>query len=216
MGLGHPDQEIEVVAAFTCVEDFLKAPRPPFDVVMLDLQLDSGISRAATSRPASGTQAIRMILDDDRGPIVIYTTLAEEMLLAACLAAGTIGEVVRLAMAGKTWVDPLVAGALQRWGDRRHAGALSPQQANALRYRGQGLTQLEIARRIGVSDPESVYRYLRAAVEKLADPADEDGAGTPGRHPGAIIDDLARRSGLADDLVRHIDLPPPRGKRRGR
>lgn len=227
MGLDHPDQEIEVVASFTCVEEFLRVPAPPFDVVLLDLQLDSGISRAEATRPASGTRAIKMILDSGRGPIVIYTTLAEEMLLAACLAAGatgivtkqaparTIGEVVRLAMIGKTWVDPLVAGALQRWGDRRHAGALSPQQANALRYRGQGLTQQAIADRIGVSDPEIVYRYLRAAVEKLADSADAGGATAPGRHPGALIDDLARRSGLADDLVRHTDLQPPRKGRRG-
>src|ERR1022692_1673136 len=119
MGLRHRDQEIEVVDSFSCVEDFLRVPSPPDAIVMLDLQLDPGTAPAGRARPASGTHAIRLLLDNGRGPVVIYTSLAEEMLLAACLAAGatgivtkqapprTIGEVVRLAAAGKTWVDPL-------------------------------------------------------------------------------------------------------------
>jgi DNA-binding NarL/FixJ family response regulator len=229
MGLNHPNQEVEVVASFTCVEDFLRAQSPSADVVLLDLQLDTNMARVDADRPVSGTRAIRLVLDNGRGPVVVYTSLAEEMLLAACLAAGatgivtkqapprTIGEVVRAAAKGDTWVDPLVAGALRRWADRRHAGVLSPQQANALRYRGQGLTQKAIADKIGVSDPEIVSRYLRAAVDKLAEPFKDEDPEAAGRHPGALTDDLARRSGLADDLVRHADLqPPPRRKRRGR
>ena len=226
MGLRHDDQEIEVVASFASVEEYLRAPSASADVVLLDLQLSPATAPADT-RPASGTRAIRQVLDNGRGPVVVYTSIAEEMVLAACLAAGamgvvtkqapprTLGEVVRAAAQGHTWVDPLVAGALRRWADRRHAGALSPQQANALRYRGQGLTQQAIADKIGVSDPEIVYRYLRAAVEKLADHHEPHDAATAGRHPGALTDDLARRTGLADDLVRHTDLqPPPRRRHR--
>jgi DNA-binding NarL/FixJ family response regulator len=221
MGLDHPKQEIEVVAYFECVEDFVRAPDPHVDVILLDLQLD----QAGTGGRASGTRAIRLILDRGGAPIVVYTSLIEEMLLAACLAAGatglltkkapprTIAEVVHAAAQGKTWVDPLVAGALRRWAERRHAGALSVQQANALRYRGQGLTQKAIAEKIGVSDPEIVYRYLRAAVEKLAEPDEGQDEGS-GRHPGALTDDLARRSGLATDLVRHDDLQPRRSRKR--
>jgi transposase len=93
-------------------------------------------------------------------------------------------------------------------------GALSPQQANALRYRGQGLSHKAIAEKIGVSDPEIVYRYLRAAVEKLADPAEVDNPAA-GRNPGALTDEVARRSGLATDLVRHDDLTARR-RRPGR
>jgi hypothetical protein len=104
------------------------------------------------------------------------------------------------------WVDPLVAGALRRLADGRHAGALSPQQANALRYRGQGLTQRAIAERIGVRDPDIVNKYLRTAVEKLGEPA---GPGD-GRHPGAAIDDLARRTGLGSGLVHDDDVQPRR------
>ena len=152
--------------------------------------------------------------------------MRQKMLLAACLAAGatglltkqapprTIGEVVRAATQGKTWVDPLVAGALRRWGEQRHAGALSVQQANALRYRGQGLTQKAIADKIGVSDPEIVHRYLRAAVEKLAEPS-EPAKDAAGRHPGAMIDEIAQRSGLASlflgsetqDVLKHTKIP---------
>jgi DNA-binding NarL/FixJ family response regulator len=150
--------------------------------------------------------------------VVIYTSLAEDMLLAACLAAGALGavtkaappavlgDVVGKAVDGITWVDPLVAGALRRLADGRHAGALSPQQANALRYRGQGLTQRAIADRIGVRDPEIVNKYLRAAVEKLGDPADSD----DGRHPGATINDLAWRSGVGRGLVQGTDVHPRR------
>jgi len=227
MGLRHDDQEVEVVAEFSTVEDYLRAPAVPADVVLLDLQLGPATAHAG-ARPVSGTRAIRLILDSGRGPVVVYTSLAEEMLLAACLAAGatgvvtkqapprTLGEVVRAAAHGHTWVDPLVAGALRRWADRRHAGTLSPQQANALRYRGQGLTQKAIAEKIGVSDPEIVYRYLRAAVDKLAEPDELRDAEAGGRHPGALTDDLARRSGLADDLVRHADLQPPPTRRHRR
>ena len=206
MGLSHADSPVTVLAAVSTVEEFLRAPDPGAQVILLDLQL--GPSGAV------GTQAIRLLLDNGRGPIVVFTSLAEDMLLAACLAAGALGavtkaapptilrDVVDKAVAGMTWVDPLVAGALRRLADGRHAGALSPQQANSLRYRGQGLTQRAIADRIGVRDPEIVNKYLRAAVEKLSDGYE---AGD-GRHPGAAIDDLARRSGLGSGLVRDADL----------
>ncbi len=229
LGLAHPSQEVELVDAFTTVEDFLRAPPTPFDVILLDLQLE-GSTKATTSPPIMGTAAIRCLLENGKGPVVVYTTLAEDMLLAACLAAGasgavtknapvpTIGEVVRIAANGGMWVDPLVAGALRRYAERRHAGALSPQQANALRYRGQGLKQKAIADKIGVSDPEIVYRYLKAAVEKLADVEAETASEPSGKHPSALTDSVAHRSGLATGFVRWEDLQtrPSRRRRKGR
>lgn len=220
MGLQHHDSPVEVLGAFSCVEDYLRAPDPGAQVVLLDLQLGSATGDERV-HPVSGTQAIRLVLDNARGPVVVYTSLADDMLLAACLAAGALGaatkaappavvrDVVDKAIAGYTWVDPLVAGALRRLADGRHAGALSAQQANALRYRGQGLTQRAIAERIGVCDPDIVNKYLRAAVQRLGDHE----SSKDGRHPGAAIDSLARRSGLASDLVRTVDLER---KRRGR
>ena len=184
-------------------------------------------SRAGDAPPVMGTAAIRRLLEAGSGPIVVYTAIAEEMLLAACLAAGamgavtksapgtTIAEVIRIVAGGNMWVDPAIAGALTRYAQRRQAGALSPQQANALRYRGQGLKQQAIADKIGVSDPEIVYRYLKSAVDKLAAlDGESDGSG---RHPGAHIDDVADRSGLSGGLVRWEDLqrrrkPPPPGR----
>ncbi len=229
-GLPNLTAHIDVVAAFTTVEDFLRAPHVPADVVLLDLMLDE--RHPGAGRPVMGTAAIRRLLDSGKAPVVvIYTAIAEDMLLAACLAAGargaviknapgeTIAEVIRIAAEGRVWVDPIVAGALKRYAERRHAGALSPQQANALRYRGQGLKQGAIAEKIGVSDPEIVYRYLKAAVEKLADldAAESAGSDTGGRHPGAVIDEVAHRSGLSRGLVRWEDLQvrrPRRGRRR--
>ncbi len=162
-----------------------------------------------------GTAAIRALVEAACGPIVIYTSLVEEAIIAACLAAGATGaavktcsgkrltEIVERALQGRPDIDPAVAGAIYRWAERRHAGALSPQQANALRYRAQGLTLSAIADRIKVQDEETVHRYLRAAVDKLHDLLPEP---VPGRHPGSAADDLARRTGLASGLVRYKDL----------
>ena len=215
-GLAHLAPQIEVVASFSTVEDFLGAPLCPADVVLLDLQLDAG--RRAGPQPIMGTAAIRCLLKRGKGPVVVYTAIAEEMLLAACLAAGamgavtknapgaTIAEVVRIVAQGDMWVDPAIAGALRRYAQRRHAGALSPQQANALRYRGQGLKQQAIADKIGVSDPEVVYRYLKSAVEKIADLDGGEATEANGKHAGAHIDEIAQRSGLSSGLVRWEDL----------
>jgi two-component system response regulator DesR len=209
--------QIEVVASFSTVEDFLGAPLCPADVVLLDLQLDAGL-RAGVTQPIMGTAAIRCLLERDKGPVVVYTAIAEEMLLAACLAAGamgavtknapgaTIAEVVRIVAQGNMWVDPAIAGALRRYAQRRHAGALSPQQANALRYRGQGLKQQAIADKIGVSDPEIVYRYLKSAMQKIAGLDWGEATEANGKHAGANIDEIAQRSGLSSGLVRWEDL----------
>jgi DNA-binding NarL/FixJ family response regulator len=228
MGLTQLAPQIEVVASFSTVEDFLHAPPCPADVVLLDLQLDAG-HRAGATQPIMGTAAIRCLLEQRKGPVVVYTAIAEEMLLAACLAAGamgavtknapgaTIAEVVRIVAQGDMWVDPAIAGALRRYAQRRHAGALSPQQANALRYRGQGLKQQAIADKIGVSDPEIVYRYLKSAVEKIADLDGGEAAEASGKHAGAHIDEIALRSGLPSGLVRWEDLqtrPDRSGRRR--
>jgi DNA-binding NarL/FixJ family response regulator len=220
--------QIEVVASFSTVEDFLGAPLCPADVVLLDLQLDAG--RRAGPQPIMGTAAIRCLLDQGKGPVVVYTAIAEEMLLAACLAAGamgavtknapgaTIAEVVRIVAQGNMWVDPAIAGTLRRYAQRRHAGALSPQQANALRYRGQGLKQQAIADKIGVSDPEVVYRYLQSAVHKIADLDCGEATEANGKHAGAYIDEIAQRSGLSSGLVRWKDLQtrPDRSTHKGR
>ncbi|MEP6462541.1 MAG: response regulator transcription factor [Frankiaceae bacterium] len=226
-GLAEFAPQIEVVASFGTVDDYLRAPDSRPDVVLLDLQLDTGRTGNA-HKPIMGTEAIRRLLELDKGPIVVYTAIAEDMLLAACLAAGamgavtktapstTIAEVIRIVSQGNMWVDPTIAGALTRYAQRRHAGALSPQQANALRYRGQGLKQQAIADKIGVSDPEIVHRYLKAAVDKLAD-LDSREADDIGKHPGAHIDDVAQRSGLSGGLVRWEDLQTRRTRaRRGR
>jgi two-component system response regulator DevR len=211
--------QIDVVASFSTVEEFLGAPPHPADVVLLDLQLDAGL-RAGSTPPIMGTAAIRRLLEHGKGPVVIYTAIAEEMLLAACLAAGamgavtknapggTIAEVIRIVAQGDMWVDPAIAGALRRYAQRRHAGALSPQQANALRYRGQGLKQQAIADKIGVSDPEVVYRYLQSAVHKIADLDGGEATEANGKHAGAHIDEIAQRSGLSSGLVRWEDLQP--------
>ena len=84
-----------------------------------------------------GTTTIRRLLDAGRGPVVVYTAIAEEMLLAACLAArargavtktapgATVTDVLRVVSTGGMCVDPATAGALRRYAGtpvRRYAG----------------------------------------------------------------------------------------------
>jgi DNA-binding NarL/FixJ family response regulator len=81
MGLRHPDQELEVVDAVGSVEDLLRKPPVDAEVVLLDLQLGA-------AGLVCGTEAIRLLLDNGLGPVVIYTSVAEDMILVACIAAG--------------------------------------------------------------------------------------------------------------------------------
>jgi DNA-binding NarL/FixJ family response regulator len=218
-GLGNLTPEIVLVAGYGGVADFLREPVAEFDVILLDLRFQSRQPGAPAA--LSGTAAIRQLLDAAYGPIVVYTEIAEDMQIAACLASGALGAIVKSAPAatvldvlrnvvnGNMWVDPVVAGAIRRLATGRHAGALSPQQANALRYRGQGLRQQAIADRIGVKDPEIVSRYLKSAVEKLWTRTDVDlTAPDDDQNPGARFDRAAERSGLADGIVRYEDLNP--------
>ena len=66
-----------------------------------------------------------------------------------------------------------------------------------------------IADKIGVSDPEVVYRYLQSAVHKIAGLDGGEATEANGKHAGAHIDEVAQRSGLASGLVRWEDLQPP-------
>src|SRR3954465_539554 len=93
LGLSQLAPGLEVVAAFPTVEDYLRRPLPDVDAVLLDLQLRA--DRADGTGPVMGTAAIRLLLDAGSGPVVIYTSIAEEMLLAACLAAGATGAVTK-------------------------------------------------------------------------------------------------------------------------
>src|SRR5664280_30512 len=200
-GLCNASPALEVVGGFATVEAFLGDATAAYDAVLLDLQLDGPENVTPTGgKPLIGTAAIRAIIDAGRGPIVIYTAITEDMLLAGCLAAGALGAVsknstisaivdtVAKVAAGRMWVDPVMAAALTRLAEQRHAGALSPQQANTLRYRAQGLKQHAIAARIGVKDEETVHRYLKAAVDKLAEIPSARGSTTTevddDQHPG--------------------------------
>ncbi len=69
-GLAELAPQIEVVASFGTVEEFLRAPDSRPDVVLLDLQLDTGRTGNA-AKPIMGTEAIRRLLDSGKGPIVV-------------------------------------------------------------------------------------------------------------------------------------------------
>src|SRR4051794_519112 len=94
-GLAAVAPALELVASFLTVEDFLASPAVEMDVVLLDLQLGAAAPADDDGAPLMGTAAIRRILEAGRGPVVVYTSIAENMLLAACLAAGALGAATK-------------------------------------------------------------------------------------------------------------------------
>jgi len=228
VGVAAMATDLSLVAAYPSVEAFLGDDAPQHDAVLLDLNLTRPGQPQGDAAPLTGTAAIRALLEAGTRTVVVYTALATDMVLAGCLAAGAAGavtknapasalvEVLEAAVAGRIWVDPAGAGALVALARGRHVGALSPQQAAALRLRAQGLKQQAIAARIGVKDEETVHRYLRSAVDKLTDYDAVGDIRRDERHPGSLADEVARQSGLVGDLVRWEDIEAHRLRTRRR
>lgn len=203
--------DLTVVATFASTEVFIGGPRVDYDVIVLDLQLDGlGMRLPDGRQPAIGTRAIRNLLEAGHHPIVLYTGLTGDAIIAGCLAAGAHGaaskngsavdfvRVLCAAVQGRLEVDPLMAGALLRLARGHHAGGLSPQQYDVLRLCAKGLNQDRIAEQIGVSSRKSVENYLRSAIEKLSvyDVLSPDSTGTVAAREAATA--LGFDSGLVD------------------
>ena len=172
---------LALVGTYANTEAFIRDPAPDYDAIVLDLQLDGlGTHLPDGAVPAIGTRAIRNLLDAGHRPIVLYTGLSSDAIIAGCLAAGAHGavskngsraELVRVvgaAVEGRLEVDQLMASALVRLARGHHAGGLSEQQYEVLRLCAKGLGQDRIAEQIGVSSRKSVENYLRSAIEKLS------------------------------------------------
>jgi DNA-binding NarL/FixJ family response regulator len=173
---------LAVVGTYANTEAFIASSTLGYEVIVLDLQLDGlGMRLPDGRQPAIGTRAVRNLLDAGHRPIVLYTGLSADGVIAGCLASGAQGavskngsrdelvRVVRAVAAGHdVEVDTLMASALVRLERGHHAGGLSDQQYDVLRLCAKGLSQDRIAAEIGVSSRKSVENYLRSAIEKLS------------------------------------------------
>jgi DNA-binding NarL/FixJ family response regulator len=193
--------------------------REDYDVIVLDLHLNPQQDQSGPP-PAIGTAAIRNLRNAGHHPIVLYTGIVADPIIAACLAAGADGAMSKaspdseirrvIADVGDRHlvVDRAMAGALKRLHSGRYAGGLSVQQGRVITLLAQGLNQNDIAEIIGVATRKSVENYLRDAIFKLSQPEWD-------LPTGGVTGSLAARRaadalGLSDGLVRLEDLEEAR------
>ena len=139
------------------------------DVALLDVRMPrlDGIEvarRAARSSPGTA--------------VILYTAFGDRALLIEALDAGARGfvlkeaplaEVVRaveLVAAGKTYVDPVLAGVLSVGAGSDKLVNLTQREREVLRLLADGLANEEIGKRLFIS-AETVRTHIRKAMAKL-------------------------------------------------
>ena len=139
------------------------------DVVLLDVRMPrlGGIEvarRAARSTPDTA--------------VILYTAFGDRAVLTEALDAGARGfvlkeaplaEVVRaveLVAAGKTYVDPVLAGVLSVGAGSDKLVNLTQREREVLRLLADGLANEEIGKRLFIS-AETVRTHIRKAMAKL-------------------------------------------------
>jgi DNA-binding NarL/FixJ family response regulator len=137
------------------------------DVAVVDLRMPrmSGIEvarRAGRSTPGSA--------------VIVYTAFGERALLTEALDAGArgfllkeapLGDLVRaveMVAAGRTYVDPVLAGLLAGTDAGEKLPALTQREREVLRLLADGHTNEEIGKRLFIS-PETVRTHVRKAMD---------------------------------------------------
>ena len=110
--------------------------------------------------------------------IVLYTAYGERALLTEALDAGArgfllkeapLGDLVRavdMVASGRTYVDPVLAGALAAPETVRREPALTQREREVLRLLADGMSNETIGRQLFIS-PETVRTHVRKAMDKL-------------------------------------------------
>ena len=138
-------------------------------VALLDLRMP-GLSGIEVAR-----QVTRTAPDT---AIILYTAFGERALLIEALDAGARGfvlkeaplaEVVRaveLVAAGRTYVDPVLAGVLSSSAATEKMVILTQREREVLRLLSDGNSNEEIGKELFIS-PETVRTHVRKAMAKL-------------------------------------------------
>jgi DNA-binding NarL/FixJ family response regulator len=110
--------------------------------------------------------------------IILYTAFGERALLTEALDAGArgfllkeapLGDLVRaveMVAAGRTYVDPVLAGVLATPEAGQKTPALTQREREVLRLLADGFSNEEIGKRLFIS-PETVRTHVRKAMDKL-------------------------------------------------
>jgi DNA-binding NarL/FixJ family response regulator len=150
--------DIEVVGtAADGAEVVATAARCKPDIVLMDLSMPD----------VDGVKATRLLLAEQPDVrVVALTSFTADQQVAAALAAGAVGyllkdsapealfDAIRQAGAGHTPIDARVAGALLpgRRPAQEDSPALSAREVEVLRLAARGLANKQIARNLGISE----------------------------------------------------------------
>jgi DNA-binding NarL/FixJ family response regulator len=141
----------------------------PPEVALLDLRMPrlSGIDVAR-----------RLTRSELHTAVILYTAFGDRALLIEALDAGARGfvlkeaplaEVVRaiqLVSAGRTYVDPVLAGVLSSSAATGKMATLTQRERDVLRLLADGLSNEEIGKELFISS-ETVRTHVRKAMSKL-------------------------------------------------
>ena len=138
-------------------------------VALLDLRMP-GLSGIEVAR--------RIGRSAPESAVILYTAFGDRALLTEAMDAGARGfvlkeaplaEVVRaveLVAAGRTYVDPVLAGVLSSSSAADNIPNLTPRERDVLRLLADGLSNEEIGKSLFISR-ETVRTHLRKAMAKL-------------------------------------------------
>jgi DNA-binding NarL/FixJ family response regulator len=138
-------------------------------VALLDLRMP-GLSGIEVAR--------RIGRSAPESAVILYTAFGDRALLTEAMDAGARGfvlkeaplaEVVRaveLVAAGRTYVDPVLAGVLSSSSAADNIPNLTPRERDVLRLLADGLSNEEVGKSLFISR-ETVRTHLRKAMAKL-------------------------------------------------
>lgn len=171
--------DFEVVLRATSWMDLIRSPQFPVDLVLMDLQLGDTVSiesRIRACRAAGAKVLVVTALDDDESRERSLSAGAAGFV-SKTLPADELVETARRAARGERLPrHPSRAAAARRGHSAGTATKpldvlagvhLSPAEEQALRYYVQGLSTVEVSRRMGVGY-ETAKTYLRRVREKYA------------------------------------------------
>ena len=160
-----PEPDIEIVGECgdgSEVEAAVASTAP--DVVVMDVRM----------KDVDGSEATRRVrARDDAPPVLILTTFDDDEIVAATLAAGASGFIlkdargedlisaVRSVAAGGAWLDPHIAGkvieayratGIPRAQQQARLAELTSREVDVLRLIGRGASNTEIAEQLFISE----------------------------------------------------------------